>query len=59
MFTGPLSIEKPMETAGTEAHVFVLATRLNGEFSVAPFAGLVTEIVEVAAAEGAATIVML
>jgi hypothetical protein len=48
-----------METAGTEAHVFVLATRLNGEFSVAPFAGLVTEIVEVAAAEGAATIVML
>ena len=48
-----------METAGTDAHVLVLATRLNGELSVAPFAGLATEILEVAEVGVAATTVML
>ena len=43
-----------METAGTEAHVVVLATNLKGEVRVAPFAGVDTEILEVPA-----TIVML
>src|SRR5580700_8541271 len=42
-----------MDSAGTEAHVFVLATRSNGEVRVAPLAGLATEILE-----AAATIVM-
>jgi len=49
-----LSIEYPIETAGTEPHVVVLATSLKGDVTVAPFPGLATEILEVPA-----TMVML
>jgi hypothetical protein len=35
-----------METAGTEAQVLVFATKLNGDASCAPFAGLVTMIAD-------------
>jgi hypothetical protein len=38
----PESIEYPMETAGFEPQVPVLATRLKGEPTSAPFAGVVT-----------------
>jgi hypothetical protein len=38
-----------MDTAVTEPHVLALATSLKGELTVAPFAGLATEIFEVLA----------
>ena len=47
-----------METAVTDAHVFTLATRLNGDVNVDPFAGLATEMVEVAVVEVAETILI-
>ena len=40
-----------METAGVEAQVLVLATRLKGEVKFAPVAGLVTVMSDVAAVE--------
>jgi hypothetical protein len=42
MIADPESMEYPIETAGTEPQVEVLATSLNGEVIVAPFAGVVT-----------------
>jgi len=43
-------MEYPIDTAGFEAHVFVLAVSVNGELNVAPFEGVVTVMSEIAAA---------
>lgn len=42
-----------METAGLEAHVVVLAVRVKGDVTWAPFAGVVTVMADVAVAADA------
>ena len=53
MVAVPLSIEYPMETAVSPAHVFVLAVNRNGEDTVAPLDGVDT----VMACEGTVKVV--
>jgi hypothetical protein len=46
MIAEPESIEYPIDTAGTEAQVVVLATRLKGELNDAPAEGAATVIAD-------------
>jgi len=55
MMAVALSIEYPIDTAGTEPQVAVLAVRVKGEVTCAPFAGVVTVMANVEAAEDART----
>jgi hypothetical protein len=43
-------MEYPIDTAGFEAHVFVLAVSVNGDVTVAPLLGVATLISETGAA---------
>jgi len=46
----PLSIEYPIDTAGFDAQVLVLAVNVNGDVTVAPFEGVTTVMSETCAA---------
>jgi len=56
MIAEPESIEYPIDTAGTEAQVVVLATRLKGEVNDAPAEGVVTVIADAGTTEPAIVI---